>query len=227
MKLDTLVSTTRTLATTLRGMAELGLTDRGLYDRILCEVVRQQPEIYGVWTVWEPGAIDGRDRDFRNRPGHNASGRYLPFWFQDADDLRVEPNTNYDVNGLGDYYQIPRETRIERSVRFSEYIPLSGERHFFTCHIVPILRADRFLGVVGIDVDPEKIKAEDPGAARERLSEREEEVLEWVAAGKTNAEIAIILGISPHTVKHHVARILEKLNVENRRGAMRMRLGDR
>jgi DNA-binding CsgD family transcriptional regulator len=52
------------------------------------------------------------------------------------------------------------------------------------------------------------------------LSAREQEVLGWVEHGKSNAEVALILGISEHTVRHHVERIFAKLGVENRRAAM-------
>src|SRR5262249_37803377 len=43
------------------------------------------------------------------------------------------------------------------------------------------------------------------------LSDRETEVLAWVARGKTNPEIGILLGISAKTVQHHVGHIYEKV----------------
>jgi DNA-binding CsgD family transcriptional regulator len=52
------------------------------------------------------------------------------------------------------------------------------------------------------------------------VSAREQEVLEWLEQGKSNGEIAVILGISEHTVRHHLERIFSKLGVENRRAAM-------
>lgn len=48
------------------------------------------------------------------------------------------------------------------------------------------------------------------------LTPRQAEVLYWIAQGKTNAEIAIILGTSPRTVEKHVEQLLERLQVENR-----------
>lgn len=48
------------------------------------------------------------------------------------------------------------------------------------------------------------------------LSTREVEILDWVRAGKTNAEIASILTISIYTVKNHLRRIFKKLDVYNR-----------
>lgn len=52
------------------------------------------------------------------------------------------------------------------------------------------------------------------------LSEREVAILRWVAAGKTNEEIGLIVGISPFTVKNHLRRIFQKLNVCNRAQAV-------
>jgi DNA-binding CsgD family transcriptional regulator len=54
------------------------------------------------------------------------------------------------------------------------------------------------------------------------LTPREFEVMEWADEGKTNDEIAIILGCAPNTVKTHVHMVLRKLGVENRRTACRM-----
>ena len=51
------------------------------------------------------------------------------------------------------------------------------------------------------------------------LTPREAEVLFWIAQGKTNAEIGLILDAAAATVKKHVERILEKLEVENRQSA--------
>lgn len=50
----------------------------------------------------------------------------------------------------------------------------------------------------------------------ERLTPRETQVLRHVARGLANAEIAAALGISPATVKDHVAVILGKLGVRDR-----------
>ena len=51
------------------------------------------------------------------------------------------------------------------------------------------------------------------------LTDREREVLGWVAAGKSNAQIAAIVGASPRTVAKHLERIYGKLGVESRTAA--------
>jgi LuxR family quorum-sensing system transcriptional regulator CciR len=57
------------------------------------------------------------------------------------------------------------------------------------------------------------------------LSEREAEVLAWVARGKSNASIGEILGISSHTVDAHLRRIYLKLGVVDRLSAALRGLG--
>ena len=51
------------------------------------------------------------------------------------------------------------------------------------------------------------------------LTARATETLLWLAQGKTNPDIAIILGITESTVKKHVQEIFEKLGVETRGAA--------
>ncbi|MEA2138133.1 MAG: hypothetical protein QOG56_1283 [Solirubrobacteraceae bacterium] len=59
------------------------------------------------------------------------------------------------------------------------------------------------------------------------LSSREREVLERVAGGATNREIAAALHLSPHTVKEHTSALYRKLEVRNRAEAVQraQRLG--
>jgi len=55
----------------------------------------------------------------------------------------------------------------------------------------------------------------------EPLTNREREVLEWLALGLSNRAIAERLGISEHTVKFHVTSIYGKLDVSSRAEAVR------
>jgi DNA-binding CsgD family transcriptional regulator len=55
----------------------------------------------------------------------------------------------------------------------------------------------------------------------EPLTSREQEVLEQMATGLSNRQIAMALGISEHTVKFHVSAILGKLGVSSRSAAIR------
>jgi DNA-binding response OmpR family regulator/DNA-binding CsgD family transcriptional regulator len=52
-----------------------------------------------------------------------------------------------------------------------------------------------------------------------RLTQREAEVLLWIARGKSNRDVAEILTLSPRTVNKHLEQIFNKLGVENRTSA--------
>jgi DNA-binding NarL/FixJ family response regulator len=49
-----------------------------------------------------------------------------------------------------------------------------------------------------------------------QLTGREQNILECVASGRSNREIAMKLAISEHTVKNHLKNIMQKLHMENR-----------
>ena len=64
-------------------------------------------------------------------------------------------------------------------------------------------------------------ESENDPLERGPLTERESEVLNLLAKGLANKQIAVTLGISEHTVKFHVSSIYTKLNVTNRTEAVR------
>lgn len=53
-------------------------------------------------------------------------------------------------------------------------------------------------------------------AAAIRLSRRESEILNLLASGQSNSEMAVALGVSVHTIERHVANIFLKISVRNR-----------
>jgi len=313
MNATSTVSTARALAETFSTMRALGISDRSLFDGILRETLAQNPQYLGVWTVWEPNALDGRDRDFANAPGHDGTGRFIPFWNRGGGAIHLEPNLGYDVPGFGDWYLVPMQRREETVMDPYEF-PFAGRPEFITSQVAPIFFRNQFVGAAGVDiavddfVRPEAVGLEetlqrgfiflnesgqvDYWSARTRdllarfigrqldhelpaaisghiarlrrvagkselpplrrgnavlrlkfsqhpqsrgffimieetaaplpeatLTSREREVLEWLGQGKANSDIGIILGISTHTVKRHVERILAKLGAENRYAA--------
>lgn len=62
----------------------------------------------------------------------------------------------------------------------------------------------------------------DPGDAFDHLSSREREVLQLLAEGHTNGEIANYLVLSERTVEKHRASLMEKLNIHNLAGLVRV-----
>ncbi len=79
-----------------------------------------------------------------------------------------------------------------------------------------IARAVQLVGQ-GLTMFPPKAEQPEP-----LLSEREREVLDLIAAGSTNREIAQRLYLSPHTVKEHTSALYRKLGARNRAEAVQL-----
>ena len=71
----------------------------------------------------------------------------------------------------------------------------------------------------------QRAKSAAPRSSRGLLTQRQIEVLAWVARGKTNAEIAKILSLKTGTIGKYLERIFPKLGVENRTAAASFVLG--
>ncbi len=82
-----------------------------------------------------------------------------------------------------------------------------------------------FLGVVGGDEYLFRLSGAAEAGQEENLrqhfglTQRESEVLLWIARGKSNRDIGEILGLSPRTVNKHLEQVYAKLGVENRASA--------
>jgi DNA-binding NarL/FixJ family response regulator len=89
-------------------------------------------------------------------------------------------------------------------------------------HIIEAVRAAARESIISPQIATRLVKRlrqpplQEAGVTGAELTPREREVLELLARGMDNGEIATALYLSPHTVKNHVSSILVKLQVENR-----------
>jgi DNA-binding CsgD family transcriptional regulator len=72
---------------------------------------------------------------------------------------------------------------------------------------------------VVLSMTEQAIGAQIAGPRTANLTAREREVLHWIAQGKANAEIGMILSLSTRTIEKHAENIFRKLGVENRNAA--------
>lgn len=150
--LEVAMDASRTLAETFEGMKLSGNPmDRTMMDAILKQVLEKNRDFLGVWTCWEPDALDGNDATYANKPGHDATGRYIPYWHRGGGSIAVEPLAGYDVPGEGDYYLLARNSGDETILNPYEY-EIGGSKVLLTSVVVPIRINGRTIGVAGIDL---------------------------------------------------------------------------
>jgi methyl-accepting chemotaxis protein len=152
-KLEEALNAARTLAQALGGMKAAGLANRAQADALLKGVATSNPDFLGAWTGWEPDAFDGQDSAHTGLPGHDASGRYVPYWNRGSDNgaINVEPLVDYDKPGAGDFYQLAKASGQETVLEPYVY-QLAGKPVLMTSLVVPILIDNRFVGVAGVDI---------------------------------------------------------------------------
>jgi len=156
-ELDAAFIPVRTLAQTLAAQKLAGSADRRLADAALKKVTEANPKVLGIWTTWEPNAFDGLDAKYVNTPGSDATGRYISNWSRGSGHVLVEPNVEYETEGVGDYYLLARKTKRETIVNPYLY-PVGGKPTLITTITVPILIDGRFVGTVGADISLEQIQ---------------------------------------------------------------------
>lgn len=97
------------------------------------------------------------------------------------------------------------------------YIPKSSSHDVMLNAIKIVLAGGEYAPIKSI-IHPSYTKPSEKQEHSEKgdLTARQLEVLQWVIQGKTNKEIAKILGLSPVTVRTHVSLIFKALNANNR-----------
>jgi DNA-binding NarL/FixJ family response regulator len=121
-------------------------------------------------------------------------------------------------------YELPASVRawlaerLDDTAAAAESVELSKGRdaeHLFVSYVGQVGSDEVLLrlmeGAVGSEVEVLKRKLV--------LTQREAEVLLWIARGKSNRDVAEILDLSPRTVNKHLEQIFSKLGVENRTSA--------
>ncbi|MGD9363261.1 MAG: methyl-accepting chemotaxis protein, partial [Desulfobacterales bacterium] len=151
-ELEVAMDTARAIAHSLEGMKKRDVPPRDMMDGILRQVLEKNPSFIGVWTCWEPDAMDGKDEDFINAVGHDDTGRYIPYWNRVTGTVDVEPLRNYTVEGAGDYYLVPQKTG--RETIFEPFkSKVAGRTVLMTTLAVPIEYNKEIVGVAGVDIE--------------------------------------------------------------------------
>ena len=121
-------------------------------------MLEQNELLIGIWTGWEANAFDGRDADFAGKPGHDASGRFIPYWVRSAGSIDMVPLEGYDQPGGGDYYLVPQRTGKATVIEPFVY-PVDGKDVLMTTLAVPVMAKGLAAGVVGVDIALDGLQA--------------------------------------------------------------------
>ena len=129
----------------------------------------------------------------------------------EAGKLRV-PTLVFHVKGDA---MVPFEAgrRLAAAIPNARFVPLEGKNHILLANEKAWQTFRTELGNFLAADEPTEIPSQ---TKLEMLSPREKELLDYIARGLANAEIARITGIAEKTVRNHITTIFSKLSVEHR-----------
>jgi methyl-accepting chemotaxis protein len=133
-------------------MANAGISRRQA-NSLLQYYIEKSPEFYAAYVAFEPNAYDGKDQNFVDEWGHDATGRFIPYWTRDEKGQgSLAPLSGYGTEGAGDYYMMPKKVKRE------SIIDPRPDTHRVSLS-VPMFNAEKaFIGITGIDITLDRIQ---------------------------------------------------------------------
>ncbi len=151
-EMEVAMDASRTLADSLGNQnAATNPLTRDALITMLQKVITNNPTFFGISTGWEPEAFDGKDKENAGVFPSDASGRLIPYWYRnDQGKPELTNLVDYETEGVGDYYLLPKATLQEVVIEPYLY-PINGVDVALTSLMVPIKNNNKFVGVVGVD----------------------------------------------------------------------------
>ncbi|WP_407355737.1 methyl-accepting chemotaxis protein [Methanolobus sp. WCC5] len=126
-------------------LSQYGSDDRSEINSILRQFVVNDPDLLGAYVAYEPNAFDGKDDLYVNSPGHDSTGRFVPYWNRMGNSIAVDALVDYDTEA---YYQLPKSSKQDVVTEPSLY-----QGQLMTSFISPIIVNGNFIGIAGTDAD--------------------------------------------------------------------------
>ncbi|MEY3219392.1 MAG: hypothetical protein RIT27_749 [Pseudomonadota bacterium] len=154
-ELETALDEARALATIFEAatQADVPFFDRDQAKTVLKHFTQTHPHFLGSYALFEPNAFDGKDAQFANQKGYDQSGRFVSYAvYNDKQQVILDVPINYEKEGEGDYYQLPKKNLREQVIE-PYFYPVEGKELLMTSLVVPIFNKNhQFTGIAGIDL---------------------------------------------------------------------------
>jgi len=155
-RLDLAAQTAHEAVTTLAAMRAHGVTDRSLYDQTLRASLIANPEVLGLWSGWEPEALDGQDAAYAGAAGYDGSGRFIPYWNRATGNITRDALEGYDEAA---YYVLPKQNKRMIAIEPYSY-HVGGKDMLMMTFGAPIEVDGKYYGSGGVDISLDALNTE-------------------------------------------------------------------
>lgn len=157
-EIEAVMDEARTLAGIMEQYEKVDPTKRrDFFNSVLKGILEKNKDYLGIWTCWEPNALDGADAQYINTKGSDNTGRFVPYWNRSSGQIMLDPVVGYDNTGEGDFYQVPLRSGQE-SIIDPYFYSIGDKKILLTTISIPIKHDGRTVGVVGIDLEVSQLQ---------------------------------------------------------------------
>ncbi len=149
---DGVARTVRVVAQTFEGMKASWVDDRSLLNGTLSQILRANPALLTIWSCWEPNQLDGKDADFANKAGYDATGRFVPLWYRNDKEVVLGVLVGYANSGERNYYALTKEAGKETMFEPAAE-SFAGRKYDAAVVAVPVRYNGEIIAAVGAHVD--------------------------------------------------------------------------
>jgi len=112
-------------------------------------ILEKNETFVGVWTCWEPEALDGMDRTYAGTEYTDSTGRFIPYWTRSGGVVSCAALTDYDGSS---WYENPLKSTKGILIDPNKYV-VGGKEMLVAGVAFPIHnKAGQAVGAVGIDM---------------------------------------------------------------------------
>lgn len=171
------------------------------------------------------GKLVAKSGDFRSPMLRCWKQKYLPFFVNNMqamatiDPVWVELTQKYGINNMIVHGVVDLTGKLSSYICFANSSVGWKQTH---CSIFQILIPSLHVALKRVLYNQSRQRAEDI-----KLTIRELEIIRLLQNGKTNKQMALLLGISDNTVRNHMRNAFDKLGVKNRAGAIAKAITDK
>jgi len=139
------------------GMSTSSLTP-AIVNESLISVIEDTEAILGIWIVADPNTLSSQTSAALNQGAIDTDGSFIPYWYRDGDQIALDSLVDYNVEGLGDWNMISRQTKTE-TIMDPFYYNVGGTDVLMTTISVPLIVDGKDVGAVGADISLSSLQA--------------------------------------------------------------------
>ena len=123
---------------------------RFFLNRTFEGLLASNPGVSAIWSLWEPDAVDGNDILHIGTEGTNATGRFAPYWYRAAGEIRVRALDAEILAQQDDYYRMAMRTS-PGAIRDPFSVFWGGTGELASTITATIYSGGQIVGIVGVD----------------------------------------------------------------------------